>query len=73
MNREQAMRGAGDVIGCIPADTLRDPVTADAERARIVAWLRGWAQDQKPLWRRLVLLVADAIERGDHWQTEGGE
>jgi hypothetical protein len=27
-------------IPCIPADTMREPVTADAERAQIGAWLR---------------------------------
>jgi hypothetical protein len=71
MNREQAMRGAGDVIGCIPADTLRDPVTADAERARIAALDKARGDGWQPIETapHEELLVLGWFE-GDVWKQE---
>lgn len=42
---------------------------AEAERAKVVAWLRGHAEP--PLDTRLIRILADAIENGAHLSEEG--
>jgi hypothetical protein len=51
-------------------------IAREQERERIVAWLRGWANEKHPIeagevlfspaGRGLILMGATAIERGEH-------
>lgn len=80
MDRAQAMREAAVYVDGLDCATAG----ADAERTRVVAWLRGqmhrsWAMaDGQPWWwmrlrfanrvaATVCNLLADWIERGEHW------
>ncbi len=88
MRREEAMREAaalGPVVnrwliegGPLPQPSDFATAGADAERARVVAWLREDAEALEGTQTNLDRLIAeairecaDAIERGEHWA--GGE
>jgi hypothetical protein len=69
MTREEAMWEAGErlIAGSRPRSTNAFITAgADAERARVVAWLREEAKTYGSA-ARVLNVVADAIERGEHW------
>lgn len=69
MTREQAMQEAWmKQVFAKPLGHASEIATAgaDAERARVVAWLRG---DIKAA-HDIGINLADAIERGEHWRGE---
>ena len=51
---------------CFPAGDLECSPVLEAERARVVAWLRRIASTGSPAERDVVVILADSIERGDH-------
>ncbi len=75
MTREQAMRKAAIVanFGFAPDrdDCQIATAGADAERARVVEWLRARAVRTKRWKARVILLwLAREIELGEHWRGE---
>jgi len=76
MTREQAMREAaerglgawGALLGGDHVDPAQATAGADAERARVVAWLREQCGDPMlPEYAEFLAAYADAIERGEPW------
>jgi hypothetical protein len=69
MTREQAM------LAILESDTEEVALPtagADAERARVVVWLRHKQRGFKYWLIKLILgRLINAIERGDHWQEMG--
>lgn len=74
--RERAMKEAALAAfeaGAVAVSHIATTAGADAERARVVAWLRYCAEQLDGEAAVALMAAADAIERGAHWESGDGQ